>query len=63
MAEDRTIFFPYCIKTQEIQQFLSLSLKILSKIMIKLQRGVSGNQEPFILFTILLGGLININSL
>ena len=46
MAKDRTIFFPYCIKTQEIQQFVSLSLKILSKKIINGKGGGgSGNQE------------------
>ena len=31
MAKGRTIFIPYCIKTQEMQQFVSQSLKVLSK--------------------------------
>ena len=35
MGKDRSIFFPYCIKTQEKQQFFSLRLKIHSKIKIK----------------------------
>ena len=39
MAKDRTVYFPYCNKTQERQQFVSVSLKILSKIIIKWKGG------------------------